>query len=1158
VGGSIQVISNPTGAGIYGGTIQEYIHDTPYTFSISPAQDTLITVKHAGFYDSQQTVHMIAGNTVTASFTLDPIPPPAPTVNYITPPTGINTGSVAITNLAGSGFETGAQVMLTPVNANPVHKGSIVDGGGLVPVLWRPNDVYVSGNYAYVTGIEDSLEIVNVANPTNPVHVGNITSGQNGAMLDGPMGVYVSGSYAYVVSWNSRALEIFDVSTPANPVLTGHVDFTHGNPSILNGVTDVYVSGNYAYVTCQNSNVLEIFDVSNKAAPVFTTSVTVVKPINVYVSNNFAYVLSDVGDTLYIVDVSTPTAPVHKGSITNGDGSALLDNPKSVYVSGNYAYVASQDSQALEIVDVSNPADPVHAGSIVNGAGSVPYLAYPNGVAVSGNYAYVTNIAGGTGSLEVVNITNPAAPAHVGSIVDGGAGTPILNQASGLAVSGNYAYVISLSHNSLEIMDIGTVNTVTAMNVVSDTKITGPIDLTGKAAGPYNVVVTNPDGQFGVLSGGFTVTATPPTFTSAATNVAGTVITVTFNKAMASPVGKQAGFYYRINSGLAQAFNAAALNSETTKIDLTTSGTPIAYDDTVSVTYISTGTVQAADGGILAGFFNQVVTNAMPVPPAPTFSSATTNAAGTVITVMFNKAMASPVGKQGEFKYKINGGADQSFSAAALNGVDKFDLTTTVANIAYGNVVTVSYTVGTVTAADLGVLSSFAGQSVNNAMPVPPATPAPTLNYITPATGVNSGWVSIDELAGTGFDGSSTVKLTKSGESDISATNYDITPTRITCDFDLTGAAAGTWDVVVTTVGGTDTLTGEFTVTAAPPVIPGTIIQQGATVFIGEEGLDITPALILANAGTHYTTIGWWASAADPYTTAPTMSIDTYGRRTQFTITPSEFDGYEGQWYLVNTTSMRAKAPVFTVRAPNLDIAVWDNANIPVTGNSVAPGTRLKFRIETNMAPAVGPTRSPINPATDGYIDIKVRDPNGVVYTNLLNDNVGTTGAGPNSLRSNFVNTSTWYWGESGSYTWQTGALDSSASPMYPRGTYTVWAESTLHGMRDNYLSGNAAYTGRTVSQFYEVSLNKVDFTWASSGLLVHFTGSSTVNPTSWSWDVNGDGVEDYATPNPDHTYSTKDTYAVTLTATYVGDSDSETKPVAVMSLPSTDAETTM
>jgi uncharacterized repeat protein (TIGR02059 family) len=210
-----------------------------------------------------------------------------------------------------------------------------------------------------------------------------------------------------------------------------------------------------------------------------------------------------------------------------------------------------------------------------------------------------------------------------------------------------------------------------------------------------------------------------PTFVSASTNVTGTTITVTFSKNMADPAGKQAEFSYKVNGGLAQSFSAAALNTDNAKIDLTCSGTAIAYGDNVTVSYTK-GTVLAADGGILESFTDQAVTNNVPVP-APTFVSASTNVTGTTITVTFSKNMADPAGKQGEFSYKVNGGLAQSFSAAALHTDNtRIDLTCSGTVIIYGDIVTVSYAKGTVLAADGGILESFTDQAVTNNLPGPP------------------------------------------------------------------------------------------------------------------------------------------------------------------------------------------------------------------------------------------------------------------------------------------------------------------------------------------------------------------------------------------------------------------------------------------------------
>jgi hypothetical protein len=181
-------------------------------------------------------------------------------------------------------------------------------------------------------------------------------------------------------------------------------------------------------------------------------------------------------------------------------------------------------------------------------------------------------------------------------------------------------------------------------------------------------------------------------------------------------------------------------------------------------------------------------------------------------------------------------------------------------------------------------------------------------------------------------------------------------------------------------------------VSAAPMFANGTIINQGATIFIGEEGLNVTHALNGAywgascgvelnceqwSAKPNLTTIGWWASAADIYNSAPSKTIDLSTRYRSLTVAPSDFVGYTGNWYLVDTNGKAYNLPasvtdahpsckctaagcvaslVFTVLDPSLDIRIWDyTTNNDVTGKSVPQGEKLGFRIDTNMYPAVDP-----------------------------------------------------------------------------------------------------------------------------------------------------------------------------------------------------------
>jgi parallel beta-helix repeat protein len=76
--------------------------------------------------------------------------------------------------------------------------------------------------------------------------------------------------------------------------------------------------------------------------------------------------------------------------------------------------------------------------------------------------------------------------------------------------------------------------------------------------------------------------------------------------------------------------------------------------------------------------------------------------------------------------------------------------------------------------------------------------PDPTITSIYPNTGVNTGVRSITNLAGTGFVGHPGVYLKKTGQPNIYATNVVVvSPTQITCNFDLTGKPGGMWDLVI-------------------------------------------------------------------------------------------------------------------------------------------------------------------------------------------------------------------------------------------------------------------------------------------------------------------------------------------------------------------------
>jgi PGF-pre-PGF domain-containing protein len=268
----------------------------------------------------------------------------------------------------------------------------------------------------------------------------------------------------------------------------------------------------------------------------------------------------------------------------------------------------------------------------------------------------------------------------------------------------------------------GTDNAIIAAGTFTRTSATVvTISCAAAAGGADNTVLvkaaTQATGTATVAAVSSKVDKTSPAYTTTAGNTL-VVITLTGGTFKAAPI--VAGDF--TFAGTDNAIIAAGTFTRTsaTVVTISCAATAGGADNTVLVKAATQATGTASVAAVAS------------TPAAPTFTSATTSTAGSTITITFNKAMANPAGKHGEFSYKVNGGTAQTFSAAALNAdTTKIDLTTSGTPILPGYAITVSYTAGTVTAADTGVLASFADQSVTG-IPIPP-TPTPDSGNPSPA-----------------------------------------------------------------------------------------------------------------------------------------------------------------------------------------------------------------------------------------------------------------------------------------------------------------------------------------------------------------------------------------------------------------------------------------
>jgi hypothetical protein len=204
-------------------------------------------------------------------------------------------------------------------------------------------------------------------------------------------------------------------------------------------------------------------------------------------------------------------------------------------------------------------------------------------------------------------------------------------------------------------------------------------------------------------------------------------------------------------------------------------------------------------------------------------------------------------------------------------------------------------------------------------------------------------------------------------------------------------------------------------------------ISAGDSVFIGEEGLDISgqvPAV---------TTIGWWSPTSTIGASEPDYKISISDPRNVY-ISQTEFSSRTGPWY-----SYPGRLPVFNVVDPYLIIKIEDTTvNVDVTGKWVPRLDEVRFRIETNLNDMSRRLANPGAPVT-----IKFQTPDGSTLSSLINKAGNSNSLDVSVTTSPFV---------TGNF-WDTG------NSQYKSGTYVVWAECNANHMKDNYNQ-----EGKTVS----------------------------------------------------------------------------------------------
>ncbi len=226
---------------------------------------------------------------------------------------------------------------------------------GFVPGVEDSKDVKTYGTYAYLVNENAPIQIIDLADPANPVQVATLdTEGSDG----GSHNILVEGDYLYVIGGDARGLRIYDLAAPESPALVGTL-FVGANSKYYH---DVEVRNDTLYAAAIYDQGVDIVDVSDKANPslisTFIYAATSMGAHNICSTESGSYVF--VGDEIgsgtwtRVFDVRDPFDVEQVADIIV-EAEAPVHN---CYVEGDLLYIAHY-SEGTRVFDVSDPETPV-------------------------------------------------------------------------------------------------------------------------------------------------------------------------------------------------------------------------------------------------------------------------------------------------------------------------------------------------------------------------------------------------------------------------------------------------------------------------------------------------------------------------------------------------------------------------------------------------------------------------------------------------------------------------------------------------------------------------------------------------------------------------------------------------------------------------------
>ncbi len=328
--------------------------------------------------------------------------------------------------------------------------------------------------------------------------------------LNNPL-VALSGTLAVVLNRGAGTLSLYDVSSPAAPVLRG--TYSGLSPNTNANGTSLALSGTTAAVLNTTAGYpISVFTLGT-GAPVLAATITMPAATSaqyggVAMVGNMLYATSDHSGGgqgyFYVYDLSTPSSPILRNGAANSTTGFFT--PTYIAAAGSLVcvsspYGATAASDHFNVIDVSNSAAPVVvATNGGNTSANFTYKARPLAMANS----VLCTLQPENNLLSTYDLSTPATPLLRHTFTT--AATPV-----SVALNGTLAYVACQGSSTLQVIDISGSSAVLRGSVALDASansvaVTSTLVLAanGSAANdlqvfnqPTRTIVVYPDGTAG-------------------------------------------------------------------------------------------------------------------------------------------------------------------------------------------------------------------------------------------------------------------------------------------------------------------------------------------------------------------------------------------------------------------------------------------------------------------------------------------------------------------------------------------------------------------------------------------------------------------------------------------------------------------------------------